>query len=388
MSFPNPTPVKIGMSGTFDGTRYQVVGRVVMGVIEDGQSYYWSEFNLETDSGASAILVYERTERGSEWRFFAMFEPQYPITAEDAATKRVGDRLNLDGTDVRVTLIEQSRVYFIEGRAPEGVEVGDVANYFNAEGGGNMDVVSWTGEDVECYHGINLPWSAVAGAFNIRLPDFSSQLATSEADSGSSRLHTGALVAVIALIVVIAACLCLLPHGRRPAIVRTSAPAPPLRVGNAGKLKGTQFRIQSHAVAEVALVGQKFERHEYTLADENGDPALLVCGLRPGGREWILYTPRHPAEPMTPQQAGAVRWGQTVTVDGLSAKVSDLFQTTLRRVEGPEADASRQGEVLYGFAGKGDYYQLLARWNASRIEFFSGYALPEKEVTAAFKARP
>ncbi|MEI9864534.1 MAG: hypothetical protein WDN00_08275 [Limisphaerales bacterium] len=33
----------------------------------------------------------------------------------------------------------------IEGRAPDGVEVGDVANYFNAEAGDMMQVVSWTG---------------------------------------------------------------------------------------------------------------------------------------------------------------------------------------------------------------------------------------------------
>ena len=69
------------------------------------------------------------------------------MTAADAATKRVGDRLNLTGEDVRVTLRSTSRVYHIEGQAPEGVEVGDVANYFNAQAGNDMQVVSWTGDD-------------------------------------------------------------------------------------------------------------------------------------------------------------------------------------------------------------------------------------------------
>src|ERR1019366_6319516 len=108
------------------------------------------------------------------------------ITAEDAASKHVGDLLNLDGADVHVTLVEQSRVYNVAGKAPEGVTVGAYANYFNAEGDDRMDVVSWTGQEVECYHGVNLPWSDVAAAFNIQLPVFSSMLQSTGGLSDSS----------------------------------------------------------------------------------------------------------------------------------------------------------------------------------------------------------
>src|ERR1700749_2227948 len=167
MSFNNPTAVKVGMTGTFSDVTYRVLGRVVMGVVDDGTAYYWNEFNLKADSGESATLVYEVTERGGEWRWFTMFDPQFPITAADAATKRVGDPLNLDGTDVRVTLLDRSRVYYIEGQAPEGEEVGDHAEYFNAESGNTMIVVSWTGDEVECYHGVTISASVVAQAFNI-----------------------------------------------------------------------------------------------------------------------------------------------------------------------------------------------------------------------------
>ena len=105
-------------------------------------------------AGESATLVYEETEHGREWRLFTLFEPG---VSDDRRGRRHQTRrrpdLNLDGTDVRVTLVDQSRVYHIEGQAPEGVELGDVADYFNAEGGNNMVVVSWTGEEVECYRG-------------------------------------------------------------------------------------------------------------------------------------------------------------------------------------------------------------------------------------------
>jgi hypothetical protein len=388
MSFTNPTPIKVGMTGTISGTQYHVAGRVVLGVVERGQTYYWNEFNLQTDAGEAATLVYERTERGGEWRLFTLFEPQYPITAEDAATKRAGDPLNLDGTDVHVTLVEQSRVYFIEGTAPEGVEVGDIANYFNAEGGDYMDVVSWTGQEVECYHGVNLPWSVVAAAFNIRLPDFSSLLQSEDDGSGSSGVASKVLVGLVAATIVLGGCLWFFSGRRPPPVIKTSAPPSRLTPGSTGALKGVEFRIQSHALVEIALVGRKFERHEYYLSNDDGDKALLVCGSRPGAKDWILYTPIHPASPMTPQQAGAVRLGQTVNVEGAVAQVTDLFQSTIRLVESPEADAPRNGDVLFCFSGASDRVQLLARWNATRIEFFQGQALPETDVTTAFKPQP
>ena len=167
MSYPNPTSLRVGMQGRLLGTDYRVAGRVVLGMQEGRQTYYWQEFNLVSQTGESVTLVYEPTEAGAEWRCFTLFEPEYPLTAQDAATKPTGACLNLDGTDVRVTLIGNSRVFHIEGQAPEGVEIGDVAHYFNAEGRGARIVVSWTGEEVECYRGDDLSEAAVRAAFNL-----------------------------------------------------------------------------------------------------------------------------------------------------------------------------------------------------------------------------
>ncbi len=170
MSFNNPTAVQIGMTGTFSGVSYRVLGRSVLGVIDDGRSYYWNEYNLRADSGESAILVYDTSDRIAEWRWFTTFEPQTPITATEAATKRLGDRINLDGTEVRVTLRDHSRVYLVEGEPPEGEAVGTQADYFNAESGQDMIVVSWTGDEVDCYHGKTISAIAVGHAFNINIP--------------------------------------------------------------------------------------------------------------------------------------------------------------------------------------------------------------------------
>jgi hypothetical protein len=375
------------MTGVLLGRQYRVVGRVVLGEEEAGETYYWNEFNLQSDTGDAATLVYEVTERGGEWRLFRMFEPEQPLTAAAAAAKRLGDPLNLDGTPVFVRLMSTSRVYEIEGQAPEGVEVGDIAHYFNALGGDTMIVVSWTGEEIEFYQGHDLTRATVSAAFNVRIIDFSRFLPMRGSRRGLSGL--GVAVAVVMALIVFA----LVVHrsftpARRPAVVRTAAPPSPLMVGKSGKLGATRFQVDSHSLVEMAMVGRKFDRHEYLLSTDEGAKALLVRGSKPGAGDWWLFQPLQPSTPLTPQQAAAVRWGQTVNVDRLAAKASDLFQSTIRQVESPEASALNPGDVFFGFTATAQSSRLLVRWNASYINFFQGEALQEKDVLAAFGRPP
>lgn len=179
------------MTGKLSGTQYRVVGRVVLGEDEDGDTYYWNEFNLESDGGGVATLVYEETEQGGEWRLFRLFEPAHPLTAADAATKRAGDPLNLDGVQMFVRLVSKSRIYHIEGKAPEGEAVGEVAHYFNAAAGNTMIVVSWTGEEVEFYKGLDLSPTTVSAAFNVRIVDFSRWFLGTGPPSPVSRAGSG-----------------------------------------------------------------------------------------------------------------------------------------------------------------------------------------------------
>jgi hypothetical protein len=388
MTYPNPTPIRLGMTGKLSGKQYRVVGRVVLGEEEEGETYYWNEFNLETDAGEVATLVYEETEHGGEWRLFQMFEPVCPMTAADAATKREGDPLDLDGTHMFVRLVSKSRVYHIEGKAPEGVDLGDVAHYFNAVAGNTMIVVSWTGQEVEFYRGLDLSPTTVSAAFNVRLVNFSRLF---RAPGGSRQLPGLVVVLVVALILVIVMVFgyhAFMPSRRPPASVRTGAPASPLAVGKTGKLGGTRFQVQSHLLVEMAMVGWRFDRHEYVLSDETGIKALLVRGSKSGAGDWWLFQPLQPSTPLTPQQAAAVQWGQTVNVDGLVVKASELFQATLRQVESPEASDLNTGDVFFGFTGRTQSAQLLVRWNASYVNFFQGRALQEKEVVAAFSPPP
>jgi len=388
LSYTNPTPIRLGMTGKLSGKQYRVVGRVVLGEDEDGETYYWNEFNLESDGGDVATLVYEQTERGGEWRLFQMFEPQSPMTAADAATKREGDPVDLDGTQMFVRLVSTSRVYHVEGKAPEGEEVGKVAHYFNAVAGNNMTVVSWTGTEVEFYRGLDLSTLTVSSAFNVRIVDFSRLFPATGGNRRVAGLVVGVVIALALVILLVVKSGSVASSRRPPAIVRTGAPVSPLAVGASGSLGGTRFQVQSHLLVEMAMVGHRFDRHEYVLSGDDGAKALLVCGSKPGAGDWWLFKPLQPATPLTPQQAAAVKWGQTVNVDGVVAKVTELFQSTIRQVDSPEASDLNPGDVFFGFSGGTPGAELLVRWNASYVNFFQGTAVAEKRVAAAFSPPP
>jgi hypothetical protein len=395
MSFENPTRLRIGMHGNFGGKDYRLIGRVVMGETEDGETYYWNEFNLQAKDGSSADLVYEETERGGEWRLFTMFEPEYPLTAADAATKRVGDSINLTGEDVRVTLRSSSRVYRIEGEAPEGIEVGAEANYFNAEAGDIMQVVSWTGEDVDFYNGVNLARGVVNSAFNLppepagfssgKIFSTLSGSSSGNYDSGVKFLLKGGAVIFLFIIIFGRGFSCSTDYEAAP-VKKISAGPPPLTVGANGKLKDKNYRITGHAVVETAEVGLDFERQEYQLTDDYGKTDLLVCGLNPGDKDWTLFTALAPLLPPSAKECAAKKVGDTVNVDGVVGPVREIFLCTLRQIEGSGLMDGQNPSQCFGYLAQTEYGgSLLVRWNSRTITFWHGINVPAN--TAAFASQ-
>jgi hypothetical protein len=388
--YANPTPLRIGATANFAGKNYRVAGRVVMGVVDDGETYYWNEFNLESDDGSCLDLVYEETERGGEWRLFTMFEPDAPMTAADAATKRVGDHLNLDGVDVHVTLVDTSRIYYIEGKAPEGEEVGDVAHYFNAVSGDIMDVVSWTGEDVEYYHGKNLSSRDIENAFNIRLPvqpfqdiDTSWNKYSDGEQTNWSR-HAGLFIVIIIFLFVFASRDMSCSSTVRNPLKRIAATTPPLTVGVTGRWNDKNYRVTAHAVVEIAQVNLFYERNEYQLTDDEGTVALLVCGEGPDAKDWEWFTELDPWPRIAPNTAAAQKLGDLVHVDVITATVDQLFRSTINQIDGSGTNDWQNGHVLYGYQATFPNGLLLARWDPMIISIHKGTLVPAKEIKAAF----
>jgi hypothetical protein len=398
VSFANPTPLRLGATGALNGWRVRVAGRVVMGVEDHGERYYWNEFNLVDDAGNSATLVFEETEEGPEWKLFRDFTPSQPLTAAEAASKKVGDKVSLDGTPARVTLVGESRVHHIEGSAPEGVEVGDVAHYFNVDTGSRMLVASWTGAEIEFYEGLDAAAESVAAAFGFpaarpvaRPAGLSSAFSAGEGPrSRTSPLKLGGL-AVLGAITLLVAYACFSRSNRTSGRARPTStlrqPAPPLRLaaGAEGTLGQQRYSIGAHSLVEIARVTGRHERREYQLPASDGTSALLINALSGGTKEWHLFRPLAFPPALDPYAAAALRKSASVVVDGRTLRVTDLFLATTHSEDAAGTrSASAPETVRYGFVAQDGAEWLVARWTETEIQFLRGTQVSDTEVLAAF----
>ncbi|MEO6245341.1 MAG: DUF4178 domain-containing protein [Opitutaceae bacterium] len=403
MNSENPTPLRVGATGTLNGWRERVAGRVVLGVEIDGETYTWNEFHLVDHSGNSATLVFEEGESEPEWKIFREFTPVQSMTAHEAAAKRVGDTVNLDGSPVKITLVDQSKVMFIEGRAMEGVEVGDIAHYFNADTGSRMLVASWSDDEIEFYEGLDAPAASVTAAFGLA-PDsnHSSRLRPTDPSdgnaargfrdepAGASGSGSGRFIK-IAVVLLGAASLfgaysCFSSGGSRvsgvgnaPAQTPT-APAPRLTVGSRGTIGGRTYVMVDQKTVRIARTAGRHDNREYLLREEIGTPALLINGLSGGTQEWHLLRATPASPELTPFAAAAKKKGQTIPVGDHTARVTDLFQAMTSGGDTPKTAVF----VQYGFVARDGATWFLARWTEQQLLFFSGEAVPESDVLKAF----
>ena len=408
MSHENPTPLRVGTNGTLNGWRVRVAGRIVLGVEVDGENYTWNEFHLVDNSGNSATLVFEEGESGPEWKIFREFTPTQPMTVREAAAKKVGDDVNLDGSPIMVTLVDQSEVLFIEGRAPEGVEVGDIANYFNADAGNRMLVASWSGDEIEFYEGLDAPAESVASAFGFALAPNSSaksQLAgfsnradgnaassfrgeSDPAGSSSSGLFTKIAFVLLSGAGMFGAYSCFSGSGNlsravgsSPAKATAPAPAPRALQSPSTRLAGSTFTVAGNTVVTVIRTTGRHEQREYQLREAGGASALLINGLSGGAQEWHLLRAIPAPKELTPLASAAKKKGDKIMIDGRSVPVTDLFQA--KSASGEPTNAAL---VQYGFVARDAEKWFLARWTEQEIQLFGGSAIPEAEVLTAFGA--
>ncbi len=377
--FDNPTALTVGATGKLCGLNYRVIGRVVLGTNVDGETWYWNEYNLLDDSGQNATLVFEETENGPEWKLFVRFEPLTPMTAAEAARKKVGDTVALNDKPVPITFVGRSRVYHIEGQAPEGVEIGDIANYFNADTGFEMQVASWTGDEIEFYRGIDVSVDDVAVGFRLpveKLTGGGLVAAVEEPESDSRSIAKFVPLVIIAAVALLAVVSFNASQKQRWPAPPRKPPTPPDRLTGAAvvPIHGRLASVKSHTVVEMARVGSRYDCHEYRLRDADGESWLLVNGLAGSPAEWHLLRPASPAVALTPTGAAALRVGQTLTLDDTLFTVWDLFQA---RVAG--------AETMFGLLARAGSRWVMIRWTSENIECYLGQPVPERELLAETK---
>lgn len=376
MIWKNPTGIKIGMSGRFFGRTYHVVGRAVLGVMDAGRLYYWNEYYLKADTTELTTLVYERTGVRGEWRWFNQFDPQMSLTVGDLAIKRPGDYVTIDDNTAQIMFVRDSRVYHVEGHAPEGVVAGAHANYFNAKDGDTLFVVSWTGDEVEFYRGQNLTRGTVAIGFKI---------STAQLVPGETRaIALWATAAVVAFVLMMTLLLTVQSPSRQNGGTIVRLPAPSLKTGAVGTLHGVHYEVIGHAEVEISEEGGTMLRHEYFLRDDGGAGALLLYGWKEGERTWLLFTPMDPTAAPDPREAGGMKLGRVLIAGGVVATVTELFRSTVQEADGTNELNLSVGDVRYGFVGRATNEFVLARWNEQALAIAEGKPLAESEVSSAF----
>ena len=395
MSSANPAPLPIGARGQLHGWRMRIVARLVLAADFAGETYYWNEYVLAGESGGDGLLVHEEGESGPEWKLFRRFEPARPLSARAAAAKRTGDTVDLDGTPVRITLVGQSRVHHIEGPPPEGVGLGGIAHYFNADTGPRMLVASWTGDAIEFFEGRDVPGPLVAQAFGVpaSAPAFAPPRSARAALGGllqtsRSSLGTALVVFLLATVTMLAAFAFFVGKRKQTPVPVVAAPAAPpttLATGAAGRLGVERFSVAGSGTVELARLAGRHRLREYQLDRENGAAWLLVQGLQGGRAEWHLFRPiAPPPEFATPFAAAAVRRLSWVTVDGEKLQVLDVFRAQAQPAETPAPALLPAGSVRYGFHGRTGRDVVLARWSETGLEVFRGVPFAESDVRTAF----
>ncbi len=390
MNIENPTELKLGATGMLDGRRYTVAGRVVLSVELNGETYSWNEFNLRDSGGGFLTLVYEEVEEGSPWKIFKLIDPLRPLSVPEAAAKRIGDSVDFNGIKTRVTLVGQSRVDGIEGLPPEGVEIGDVANYFNAENGAQTFVASWTGDEIEFYQGQIASNARIDGAFH--LPRSQAESATkftsSDADSILDSIGSGALkIFGFLLLLFFSVHSCERDVSPPEPRAKQMASATRLPDGAGWAFGGRTYTVAGYALVEVAAVAGKYDRYEYDLVDGAGQHALLVNSLGGDAHEWHLLTPLDVPGDFTPYVAGAVRQTRTAVVAGRSVQVLQLFRAQVLKTEDRFASTVWPDAAHYGLVARQSDEWLIARWTESRLQLLGGRVLVEKDVLGGFSAR-
>jgi hypothetical protein len=161
--YRNETPVQLGMKGTFQGREYEVIGRVVLSTLEEGEKYTWTEFQLISADGE---VLYLELDEGS-WKLMEPFVPQTPFDPKTGSAAE-GSRIQLDESTAVVSDVGTATVEMVEGELTYAATLGEQRNYLDAKTFKTLYAVEWTEDELEFYRGKPLFEREVLMAFGLK----------------------------------------------------------------------------------------------------------------------------------------------------------------------------------------------------------------------------
>lgn len=181
--FPNPTPLRLGMKAMFQGVEYELIGRIVLSMTEEGEKYTWDEFELVSAEGDCIFVEYDE----GQWKLMRTFVPKNPIslpTEPGGASSlealsswgsvrlpgqrqlTVGSSIQLQDTPAKITQISVATIEFVQGELTWTASVGDSVHYLDAQSmRGELYAVEWSPDEIEFYVGRYLTDREVLVAF-------------------------------------------------------------------------------------------------------------------------------------------------------------------------------------------------------------------------------
>lgn len=149
-------PIELGMEGTFDGERYQVIGWVRYEGWDDEDRWRWDEWLLVSSKGEFRWLSYDPEEG---------FLLQKKIPPPQAFDPRTATSIPVPGGTARVMERSPGRIIALAGELTWRATVGEQFNYLEARRGPMRYSVEYTREEIELLEGRSLPDVEVWQAF-------------------------------------------------------------------------------------------------------------------------------------------------------------------------------------------------------------------------------
>ena len=161
--FKNVTPINPGMKARFGAVEYELIGRIVWSMVEEGTTYYWQEFQLVGEDGSTYFLEFDE----GQWKLSQKFTPLTPFDP-NAESYAPGRHVHLDTTAATVTDRAVGKIEHIEGELTYRAQVGDQIQYLDAKRLNTFYSVEWTEDSIEYYRGKYLSAREVYQAFDLK----------------------------------------------------------------------------------------------------------------------------------------------------------------------------------------------------------------------------
>ena len=153
-----------GAQGSLARHSYIVDGRAIVEIARVAGRHDRREYHLRDESSQPALLVNALSGGSKEWHLFVPTPVPPGLTPHEAAAKRKGTPVGIEGRTLRITDLFQSKALSADGPAANNALPGAVRYGFIAADGGEWLIARWNETQIEYLRGSAVAESEVIAA--------------------------------------------------------------------------------------------------------------------------------------------------------------------------------------------------------------------------------